>query len=338
MYYLENKHEILGVDNDSRVFNVNKVGGKSLIPVVPHRKTINLDITVYDQLKRVVERFNPHVIVHLAEQPSAPFSMRSQEDCIYTQQNNICGTLNVLWAIKEVNPKIHLIKFGTAGEYPDWLYKDIKVPEKTRINVYYQGKEWEIPLPRYAGSWYHFSKVFDSYNIDYACKIWGLNVTDLNQGVVYGHRENTRFDYDECFGTVINRLCVQAVSGEPLTVYGTGEQQRSFIHIDNVMKAVELMIKEQPKGYTIVNQLTETHKIKEIADIIHNLTGCKIKSFKNPRFEKPKNKFRFYTDTFERLNIEPKDFEQEIEKILQIIQLHKKNINTKLFKPTTQWV
>jgi len=254
MRFLEEKgYEVAGLDNNLRKRNVESVGGKSLTKVEKHPNTMAHDISK-DALatKILVKDLQPDAIVHLAEQPSAPFSMISAQRAAETQRNNVVGTMNVLWAIREVNPEIHLIKLGTAGEYSDWIWDKRQIPESPRVKI----DGWEIPTPRYAGSFYHFSKLFDSFNIDYACRIWGLRATDINQGVVYGHLPGTRLDIDEWFGTVVNRFCAQAVAGIPLTVYGSGGQERGFISIRNVMEAIELVIENPPEGYYIIHQLT----------------------------------------------------------------------------------
>ena len=167
--YLESRgFFVLGLDNGMRERNVRNIGSNS----ITYNKSpadFRLDIsTQYKDLKDILLNFKPEVVVNLAQQPSAPFSMASSENATLSQQNNICGGLNVLWAVKEVDPFIHIIQIGTAGEYPDWLYNGVEVPEGSRIDVDYQGKKWTIPTPRYAGSWYHFSKLHSYYNADYA--------------------------------------------------------------------------------------------------------------------------------------------------------------------------
>ena len=335
MHNLE--YNVLGIDNYSRRDNVKKIGSDSLIPVKIHPNTIYGDICNFNYLKDIISQYAPDTIIHLAEQPSAPYSMKDAECAAFTQFNNIIGTLNLLWAVKEVNSDIHIIKLGTAGQYPDWLYKDIKVPEKTRIKIKYKKKDWEIPTPKYAGSFYHFSKLYDSYNIDYACKIWGLNITELNQGIVYGHIEGTRFDYDEYFGTVVNRFITQAIVGIPLTVYGTGEQMRGFISINNVIDAIKLIIEDYPKGYNIIHQLTETYTIKDVAKIIQNITNCKIMKIENPRVELSKNKIIFEAKKLKDLGLKSVLMKDELPKIINIVKKYKDSINKYVIQPTTKW-
>ena len=335
--FLEGKgHIVAGVDNGSREQLVKGVGSKSLVPVF-YNGSVSLDIGDYPALCNLISEFKPHTIVHLAEQPSAPFSMKDVGTAAGTQINNVSGTLKVLWAIKEVNPKIHLIKLGTAGEYPDWLYQNIEVPEGPRIKVKYQGKNWEIPTPRYAGSFYHFSKLFDSFNIDYACRIWGLNATDINQGIVYGHREGTRLDYDEYFGTVVNRFCVQAMAEIPLTIYGTGDQMRSFINLQNSIEAIELIMLNPAKGYRIIHQLTETYTINQIAEMVRKYKDIGVKRIKNPRAEMEKNKFTFEAKRLKTLGLKVKPMFQEIGFLLSTIHKYRRYIRKGVIQPKTLW-
>ena len=177
----------------------------------------------------VVAEAKPDAIVHFGEQRSAPYSMIDREHAVYTQVNNVVGNLNVMYAIQETDPDIHLVKLGTMGEYG---YPNIDI-EEGFIEITHKGRTDVLPYPKQPGSFYHLSKVHDSHNIMFGCRIWGLRATDLNQGIVYGQSTKetdvdpllaTRFDYDGVFGTVLNRFCVQAVTGHPLTVYGAGGQ------------------------------------------------------------------------------------------------------------------
>lgn len=320
--------EVMGLDNGFRERAAN-----SLTPIKKHPNSKHADITTYWSLKRFIKDFKPDVIFHLAEQPSAPYSMESPEKCEFTMHNNIIGTMNVLWAIKEVNPDIHLIKIGTAGEYPDWLYQGIEIPEKARIDVNYQGKDWTIPTPRYFGSWYHGTKFADSYFIDYACKVWGLKATDINQAPVYGYFKGSRFDYDEQFGTVANRFAVQKVAGIPLTVYGTGEQERGFIHIKNSIEALKLVMENPPeKGeYRIIHQLTETHKIKDIAKMF----DCEIQFVENPRAEMASNEFKFECKWLKEKGLKPIRLEDSISELVE--SLRSFEIDEDKIMPKTKW-
>lgn len=340
-FYLKDKdYEILGVDNSLRERNVRGIGSESLIksraPAV-----LKIDIsTDYNDLKEIIQSYKPATIVNLAQQPSAPFSMIDAQHATETQSNNINGAMNVLWAVKEIDPKIHIIQLGTAGEYPDWLYKGIEVPEDSRIKVRFQDKDWVIPTPRYAGSWYHFSKLYASYNADYACRIWGLRISDVNQGIVYGGTVDTRFDYDEYFGTVVNRFITQAVLGMPLTIYGKGLQERSFINLKNSLQAIELMLKKPPSEgeYRIIQQLTEVCKILEIANMVHDLTGAKIQYIESPRIEMERSEFKFEAKKLKTLGLKTIAMHTELPKMMKLIQKNKDKIKEELIMPKTKWI
>jgi len=268
-------NEVCGVDNFSRRKHVDEVGSWSALPILPMEKRIeNLKKEFGDKVKfykgdltdpqftnDIVKNFQPEGVVHLAEQPSAPFSMIDQQHTTYTQSNNVIGTLNVIYAIKNFVPKAHLVKLGTMGEYGYDHGLDIT---EGFMEVEFRGKKATIPFPRLAGSWYHWSKVHDSNNIMFACKLWGLRSTDVMQGVVYGTRtheitnkENfTRFDFDEVFGTAINRFCAQAVIGHPLTVYGKGGQTRGFLALVDSIQCISILLKNPADEgqYRVVNQ------------------------------------------------------------------------------------
>lgn len=337
-YLKEKGYDVFGVDNGIRENNSLLYGGGSLTDnEKPSLSTINISFNHFE-LKELISRFKPDAIVNLAQQPSAPFSMKDAFKATDTQRNNICGGLNVIWAVKEINPSIHIIQLGTAGEYPDWLYQGIEIPEGARIDVRYGGKKWNIPTPRYAGSWYHFSKLYSSYNADYACRIWGLKITDINQGIVYGHYKGTRFDYDEYFGTVVNRFVTQAVAGIPLTIYGdTGEQMRSFINIKNSIQAIELLIENPSDGYRIVHQLTELYKVKDIANIVQEFTGCDIQHIKNPRVEMDKNEFQFEAKVLKTLGLVTIPMRGELPKLIELVEQNKNKIKREKILPKHSW-
>ena len=215
-------------------------------------------------LDSVIAETLPEAIVHYGEQPSAPYSMKSREAAVETQYTNVIGTLNLLFAIRDRVPDCHLVKLGTMGEYGT---PNIDI-EEGFIEIEHNGRTDTLPFPKLPGSLYHLSKVHDSHNIHFACRIWGLRATDLNQGVVYGietdesagdERLVTRFDYDEYFGTVLNRFCVQAVIGHPLTVYGEGGQTRGFLNIRDTLQCVELAVDNPAElgEFRVFNQFTE---------------------------------------------------------------------------------
>ena len=237
-------HEVAIGDNFVRRQYDHEMGVESLVPIEPlHTRTrawhehtgrsidtFVADLTDAHATFDMIERFRPDTIIHFAEQRAAPYSMIDREHAVYTQHNNVIGNLNVLYAIKEIDPDIHLVKLGTMGEYGT---PNIDI-EEGWLEVTHKGRTDRVLYPKRPNSFYHLSKVHDSHNIEFACRVWGLRATDLNQGVVYGQqtpqtalddRLATRFDYDAIFGTVLNRFVVQAVLGEPLTVYGGGGVQ-----------------------------------------------------------------------------------------------------------------
>ena len=241
-------NDVCGIDNFSRRNHVQEMDSWSAIPILSMDERMqNLKMKYGDKIKffegdlldasftnEIIKNFQPDAIVHLAEQPSAPYSMIDQVHTVYTQQNNVIGTLNLLFAIKNFAPKAHLVKLGTMGEYG--YEAGLEITEGF-FDIEFRGKNATIPYPRQAGSWYHWSKVHDSNNIMFACKLWGISSTDVMQGIVYGtstteiteEKDYTRFDFDEAFGTAINRFCSQAVIGHPLTIYGEGGQTRGFL-------------------------------------------------------------------------------------------------------------
>ena len=198
--------------------------------------------------------------------------MMSRERAVETQHTNVIGTLNLLFSLRDHVPDCHLVKLGTMGEYGT---PNIDI-EEGFIEIEHKGRTDTLPFPKLPGSLYHCSKVHDSTNLHFACRIWGLRATDLNQGVVYGieteetardERLITRFDYDEIFGTVLNRFCVQAVIGHPLTVYGSGGQTRGFLNIRDTLRCVELAV-ENPADrgeFRVFNQFTEQFSVGQLA-------------------------------------------------------------------------
>ena len=217
-----------------------------------------------DFLDGVVAEFLPEAVVHYGQQASAPYSMISRQTAVETQYANVIGNLNLLFAMRDHVPECHLVKLGTMGEYGQ---PNIDI-EEGYIEIEHKGRKDTLPFPKLPGSLYHCSKVHDSTNIHFACRTWGLRATDLNQGVVYGieteetardERLITRFDYDEIFGTVLNRFCLQAVIGHPLTVYGEGNQTRGFLNIRDTLACVELAV-ANPADARRVPRLQPVHR------------------------------------------------------------------------------
>jgi UDP-sulfoquinovose synthase len=325
---------VAGLDNMSRREQVGRLGGASLIelPKFKKRKSIlreysqnsslicrDVDISKdYNGLKQALEFFDPEVIVHLAEQPSAPFSMLSLKACRKTMDNNILGTINLLYAMKAVCPNAHLVKLGTMGEYGT---PNIPIPEGF-FDIVREGRKDTLPFPRQAGSWYHQTKVHDSNNIMFACKIWGLKSTDIMQGVVYGTyldemgddpAKKTRLDFDSIFGTAVNRFAVQAVLGHPLTVYGKGFQKRGFIPIQDSIECMYLAMQNPPEEgkYRVINQFEDVYMIQELAVLVRDLAierghDCYIEHYENPRVEMEDHFYEPKHDTLKAWGYEPK--------------------------------
>jgi UDP-sulfoquinovose synthase len=255
------------------------------------------DLRNYGMVRSTLESFRPEAIIHYGEQPSAPYSMIDHNRAVFTQANNLTGTLNVLWAMRECARDCHLVKLGTMGEYGT---PNIDI-EEGFFEVEYKGRKDVLPFPKQAGSFYHLSKVHDSHNILFACRAWKLRSTDLNQGVVYGietdetqldERLATSFHYDEVFGTALNRFCVQAVVGIPLTVYGQGGQTRGFLNIRDTLRCVELATLNPPKAgeYRVFNQFTETFNVLQLAEMVKREgeklgLAVEVQHLKNPRVE-----------------------------------------------------
>jgi UDP-sulfoquinovose synthase len=255
MRFSDGGHEVHVVDNYLRRRAHEEVGTDTLVPILgslPERaaawkevsgKEIGVtegDLVDWDLTAELFRTFRPEAIVHYGEMPSAPYSMRDRDHAVFTQQNNVVNTLNVLWAMRELAPDSHLVKLGTMGEYGT-----------PNIDIEPNGRKDTILYPKLPGSLDHLSKVHDSNNIHFACRMWGIRATDLNQGVVYGieteqtkldDRLATRFDYDDVFGTALNRFCVQAMIGHPLTVYGKGGQTRGYLNILDTLQCVELAV------------------------------------------------------------------------------------------------
>jgi UDP-sulfoquinovose synthase len=317
-------HDVAVADNYLRRQMVTESGSDSLTPILnlPQRakawrevsgRTIDvhlIDLCDYDVLNRVVREFGPDAIVHYGQIPSAPYSMKDRSHAVFTQRNNIENNLNVIFTILENNPDCHLIKLGTMGEYG---CPNIDI-EEGYIEIEHKGRKDTLPFPKVPHSWYHASKVADSTNIHFACRVHGLRATDLNQGVVYGvhtdetvldERLLTRFDYDEQFGTALNRFCLQAVIGHPLTVYGSGGQTRGFLNIRDTLACVELsLLNPADRGeMRVYNQFTESFSIRDLAVEVQQAAkelglDVEIGEVDNPRTEAQEH---YYNPTHTKL-------------------------------------
>jgi UDP-sulfoquinovose synthase len=357
-------HEVAVVDNFSRRRWHLDQSTESLIPILTLEERIDTwrdvsgkqidahigDMEDGDFVDRVVRELRPEVIVHYAEQSSAPYSMQSREAAVETQHNNVIGTLNLLFAIRDHVPDCHLIKLGTMGEYGT---PNIDI-EEGYIEIEHKGRRDTLPFPKLPGSLYHLSKVHDSHNIHFACRIWGLRATDLNQGVVYGietdetareERLSTRFDYDETFGTVLNRFCVQAVIGHPLTVYGKGGQTRGFLNIRDTLRCVELAAENPAElgEFRVFNQFTEQFSVSELAELVKRSAAdvgydVEIQEFPNPRVEMEEHYYNPVHTKLLDLGLEPHLLGEElVRSMLGIIAVHKDRVIERAIVPQTRW-
>ena len=308
------------------------------------------DLRSYELVRRAFEAFGPEAIVHYGEQPSAPYSMIDHSRAVFTQMNNLAGTLNVLWAMRELFPASHLVKLGTMGEYGT---PNIDI-EEGFIEIEYKGRRDVLPYPKQAGSFYHLTKVHDSHNILFVCRAWKLRSTDLNQGVVYGmetdetgldERLASSFHYDEVFGTALNRFCVQAVAGIPLTVYGRGGQTRGFLNIRDTLRCVELSILNPPQAgeYRVFNQFTETFSVLELAQMVKAQSeklGLKVQinHLKNPRVEAEQHYYNPKHTKLIELGLQPRLLSDELlQGMVKRVQEHAHRIKRDIILPQVTW-
>ncbi len=302
------------------------------------------------QTYKCLEEFRPEAIIHYAEQPSAPYSMMMRSCAVETQSNNVIGTLNLLFAMNRFCPEAHLIKLGTMGEYGT---PNIDI-EEGFIEVEHKGRKDVLPFPKQPFSFYHLSKVHDSNNIMFACRVWGLRSTDLNQGVVYGisteetvrdPRLTTSFHYDSIFGTVLNRFCVQAVAGIPLTLYGSGGQIRSFLNIRDTLQCVELVALNPPAEgqFRVYNQFTEVFSLVELANLVQEAAAkvgieVTIQNVDNPRIESENHYYNPVSQNLRSLGLKPRLLSDVlVQDMLRYIVAHKDYINPIHIPPTIRW-
>ncbi len=363
--YLSNRGYEVGIlDNLVRRHWDNELGVQTLTPIAPIQqriqrwkdltgKSIDLfigDITNYEFVQKALHEFEPESVVHFGEQRSAPFSMIDREHAVLTQVNNVVGTLNILYAMREDFPDCHLVKLGTMGEYGT---PNIDI-EEGYITIEHNGRKDTLPYPKQPGSFYHLSKVHDSHNIHFACKIWGLRATDLNQGVVYGVlTEETgmdemlinRLDYDGVFGTALNRFCIQAAINHPLTVYGKGGQTRAFLDIRDTVRCVELAIANpaQSGEFRVFNQFTELFSINDLAMMVKkagNAIGLNvdINHLENPRVESEQHYFNAKNTKLLDLGLEPHLLSDSLlDSLLNFAVKYQQRVDNKQILPKVSW-
>ena len=341
-----------------------QLGCDTLTPIAPisHRiqrwqdltgKSIDLfvgDINNYDFLIQSLRQFQPDTIVHFGEQRSAPFSMIDREHAVLTQVNNVVGNLNILYAMKEEFPEAHLVKLGTMGEYGT---PNIDI-EEGYITIEHNGRKDTLPYPKQPGSMYHLSKVHDSHNIHFACRMWGLKATDLNQGVVYGVlTEETgmdemlinRLDYDGVFGTALNRFCIQAAIGHPLTVYGKGGQTRGFLDIRDTVRCLELAIANpaQSGEFRVFNQFTELFSVGDLALMVKKAGSAlglnvEINHLDNPRIELEEHYFKAKNTKLLDLGLQPHYLSDSLlDSLLNFATKYKNRVDMNHILPKVTW-
>jgi UDP-sulfoquinovose synthase len=308
------------------------------------------DVTDYEFLSGLIQSLEPEVVVHFAEQRSAPYSMIDREHAVSTQVNNVVGTMNLLFALREFAPDCHLVKLGTMGEYGT---PNIDI-EEGYIEIEHNGRKDVLPFPKQPGSFYHLSKVHDSHNITFACKIWGIRATDLNQGVVYGTVSDevalhegliNRFDYDEIFGTVLNRFCVEAAVGHPLTVYGKGGQTRGYLDIRDTVRCIEIacLSPAKPGEFRVFNQFTEQFRVLELAHMVKAAgknIGLKVEidHLPAPRVESEEHYYNAKHSKLIDLGLQPHYLSESLlDSLLNIAVKYRDRIDQSLFLPRVNW-
>src|ERR1700758_443374 len=364
LYLSQKGHSVAIVDNYVRRLWDHELGAQTLTPIRPLTdrlrvwqnltgKTLEMffgDICDYDFLSSAFKSFEPEAIVHFAEQRSAPYSMIDRKHAVFTQMNNVVGTLNVLFAIRELQPDCHLVKLGTMGEYGT---PDIDI-EEGYIRVNHNGRSDLLPFPKQAGSFYHLSKVHDSHNMMFVCKVWGLRATDLNQGIVYGTMTDevaldealiNRLDYDEVFGTVLNRFCVQAAIGHPLTVYGKGGQTRGFLDIRDTVRCIEIScLNPAARGECrVFNQFTEQFSVLDLARMVQ-IAGKKlglqveVEHLSDPRVEKEEHYYNAKHSKLIELGLKPHLLSDSLlDSLMNVAMKYRDRVDLGVMLPRVNW-
>jgi UDP-sulfoquinovose synthase len=363
--YLSGKgHSIAIADNFARRQWDHELGVQTLTPILPLSDRLRVwqdlsgnnielfvgDVTEYDFLSSLIQDFEPEAVVHFAEQRAAPYSMIDRKHAVFTQVNNVVGTLNLLFALREFQPECHLIKLGTMGEYGT---PNIDI-EEGYITIEHNGRRDTVPYPKQPGSFYHLSKVHDSHNIMFTCKAWGLRATDLNQGVVYGTMTDevalsealiNRFDYDEVFGTVLNRFCVQAAIGHPLTVYGKGGQTRGFLDIRDTVRCVEIAcLNPAAQGECrVFNQFTEQFSVLDLARLVQTAgeklgLAVEVDHLPDPRVEAEQHYYNAKHSKLIELGLEPHLLSDSLlDSLMNVALKYRDRIDPAVMLPQINW-
>jgi UDP-sulfoquinovose synthase len=364
LYLSKKGHSVAIADNFARRQWDHELGVETLTPIRPLAERLSVwreltgetielfvgDVTEYDFLSSVIQDFEPEAVVHFAEQRAAPYSMIDRKHAVFTQVNNVVGTLNLLFALREFQPDCHLVKLGTMGEYGT---PNIDI-EEGYITIEHNGRRDTVPYPKQPGSFYHLSKVHDSHNIMFACKAWGLRATDLNQGVVYGTMTDevalgealvNRFDYDDVFGTVLNRFCVQAAIGYPLTVYGKGGQTRGFLDIRDTVRCVEIAcLNPAARGECrVFNQFTEQFSVLDLAHMVQTAgkeLGLKVEidHLTDPRVEAEEHYYNARHSKLIELGLEPHLLSDSLlDSLMNVALKYRDRIDLDVMLPRINW-
>jgi UDP-sulfoquinovose synthase len=361
MYLSAKGHQVSVLDSSVRRQYDEELGSGSLVPIESLRTRVKAwervsgerlpifhgDLCDADFTYEAIRSFRPEAVVHFAEQRAAPYSMIDRKHAVYTQTNNVVGTLNLMYAIGEIDRDIHVVKLGTMGEYGQ---PNIDI-EEGWLEVEHNGRTDRVLYPKKPGSFYHLSKVHDSHNLEFGCRIWGLRVTDLNQGVVYGQETEqtvldpqlaTRLDYDAVFGTVLNRFAIQAVLGQPLTVYGGGSQTRAFLDIRDTVECIRLACENPAETgeFRVFNQATEQFSLDELAKVVANSYpgGVEVEHIDNPRVELENHYYNFTHTALESLGLVPHLLgDTLLEQMYGVIEGHRHRVDLDLLQPTVQW-
>ncbi|MGI9326885.1 MAG: NAD-dependent epimerase/dehydratase family protein [Pseudomonadales bacterium] len=361
-------HEVAIVDNLSRRWIDTELGVQSLTPMdsIQERQRIWFEVsgeridfhlldlaTEYERLKGWLQDYQPNAVIHLAQQRAAPYSMKTDRHKTYTVNNNVNATHNLLTALVETNLDAHLVHMGTMGVYgystvgaaiPEgYLPVDIHLDDERRATQ-------EILYPANPGSIYHMTKCLDQLLFQFYAKNDGLRITDLHQGIVWGtHTDQTRrheqlinrFDYDGDYGTVLNRFLIQAAVGYPLTVHGSGGQTRAFIHIQDSVRCIELALANPPAAgdrTKIFNQMTETHRVRDLAEMVAEMTGAEVAYLQNPRKEADENDLIVKNEQFLALGLSPITLREGLlSELLDVARKYEHRIDKSRIPCTSAW-
>jgi len=345
---LSRGHEVVGVDCFHRRRIISERDLESMIPIecwsrrrAALQEIGNFDfkaIDIAEDYKRLFDlfkEFDPEGIINLAQQPSPAYSMIGPKEASFTIKNNVLGLMNIYWAMRDYNPESHVVTLGTMGEYGT---PNLPIPEGF-FEVEYKGMKDVMPFPRQTNSIYHTSKIQNTDLAWFACRIWELRTTDIHQGVVYGTRteemkddprRRTRYDVGECFGTMINRAVACAVMGHPVTLYGTGMQQRGYIALRDSIQCLALAVEQPPtdddsiRGHRVVNQFDECYSCQQIAEEVQRVgneefdLAVDIKHIENPRIEKEVHYYNPAHDKIYKLGFKPtQPLEEELKVMIE---------------------